>query len=300
MITSLRKIIRLTLTDFCHRQIFPRTLQLFQRPTQAVEDLEVHTLASEKTFDGAMLAFISLEHHSDRRWKFIFHEDGTLKETHREKLLKIFPDAVWISRKHADERVEAHLSRFPLSHAHRSRHNLAMKFFDPPLFSEKARWLLLDSDVVFFQRPFELLSWASQNSNQCFYNQDTREKFCMPRAMIEKKFPCCLPPLFNSGLIFYPGPSLALERTEDFLSRCEKDAHAPQFVEQTLWAMAAGDCPGGAHPLPRTYNVSWGYWREPGSITRHYVGAFKHDLLYLEGATLLLKSLITARLNDKN
>jgi hypothetical protein len=51
--------------------------------------------------------------------------------------------------------------------------------------------------------------------------------------------------------------------------------------------------PGGGSPLPRTYNISWGYWRDPGSICRHYVGDFKHDLLYIEGAPLLLVSLLT-------
>ena len=43
---------------------------------------------------------------------------------------------------------------------------------------------------------------------------------------------------------------------------------------------------GGA--LPRTYEISWGFFRQKKSIARHYIGAFKHDVLYIEGPITLL------------
>ncbi len=47
---------------------------------------------------------------------------------------------------------------------------------------------------------------------------------------------------------------------------------------------------GGA--LPSTYEISWGLFRKPHSICRHYVGAFKHDLLYIEGVTTLFWKMV--------
>ena len=47
--------------------------------------------------------------------------------------------------------------------------------------------------------------------------------------------------------------------------------------------------------FPATYNISWGYLRAPGSICRHYVGTFKHDLLYIEGAPSLLALLAISK-----
>jgi hypothetical protein len=40
--------------------------------------------------------------------------------------------------------------------------------------------------------------------------------------------------------------------------------------------------------------------RAPGSICRHYVGAFKHDLLYIEGAPSLLALLAISRTLQRN
>ena len=52
--------------------------------------------------------------------------------------------------------------------------------------------------------------------------------------------------------------------------------------------------------LPSTYNINWGFLRAPGSICRHYVGAFKHDLLYIEGAPSLLALLAISRNAPRN
>jgi lysophospholipase L1-like esterase len=53
---------------------------------------------------------------------------------------------------------------------------------------------------------------------------------------------------------------------------------------------------GGA--LPPTYEINWGYLRSPGAVCRHYVGAFKHDLLYIEGATVLFFRLLPKLISD--
>ena len=75
--------------------------------------------------------------------------------------------------------------------------------------------------------------------------------------------------------------------------------HHPQFFEQTLYALMASALNKGGM-LPATYNISWGYLRAPGSICRHYVGAFKHDLLYIEGAPSLLAPLAISRTLQRN
>lgn len=286
---------RAALARFCRRVVLPAALRRFRRPEAQAGGVEVHTLASEKTFDAALLAFASLELHSQRRWSFVLHEDGSLGEGAYCRLAELFPDARWVTQAEADARASEALAALPRCLQHRGTHNLALKYFDTPLFAREGRWVLLDADVVFFREPGELLSWVEERDERSFYNEDTREKFCLPRAMIESHFPCHLPPMFNSGLVLYPGLWPGFERAEEFLNLFENEAHAPQFIEQTLWAIAAGSVPAGAQPLPRTYNISWGYWRERGSAARHYVGDFKHDLLYIEGAPLMLAALMARR-----
>ena len=295
MIRWLRKKVRGGLAAIGREVVHSAALCLYQRPEPECAGLEIHTLASRKTFDSALLAFASLEFHSGKRWRFVLHDDGTLGEAECRQLQRIFADARLVRRAEADRQAHEALAGFPRCLAHRARHNLALKFFDTLLFARTSRWILLDSDVIFFREPVELVRWAEQEEELCLYNEDTREKFCLPRRMIESRFACRMPPRFNSGLVLHPGPGLPFERAEAFLAEFEKEAHAPQFIEQTLWAISAGEARGGARPLPRTYNVSWGYWREKGSIARHYVGEFKHDLLYIEGSTHMLGSVLTHR-----
>ena len=83
-----------------------------------------------------------------------------------------------------------------------------------------------------------------------------------------------------------PRRAISLDLAGKLLSAFETTAHHPQFFEQTLYALMASDWNrGGA--LPLSYEISWGFFRKKGSVSRHYLGAFKHDILYLEGPITL-------------
>jgi lysophospholipase L1-like esterase len=91
--------------------------------------------------------------------------------------------------------------------------------------------------------------------------------------------------------------AINLPLAESLFEKFEGKAHHPQFFEQTLYClMSSAWGRGGA--LPPTYEINWGYLRSPGAICRHYVGAFKHDLLYIEGATVLFFSLLQKLFSD--
>ena len=271
-------------------------LRLFRRPQLKEESASVHMLVSSKTWHAGVLAAASFETHTRRQWPMYIHEDGSVSESARAEILKILPGARFVPRTEADVRAEKMLSRFPRALAHRSKYNLFLKFADTIAFAERGRFIVLDSDVIFFQTPKEILAWADSCSDSCLYNEDTKEKFCIPRGGIEAALGVELLPRFNSGLVLMQKAAMDLALAEKFFATFEANAHAPQFFEQTLYALMASTNPGGGSALPRSYNISWNYWRDPGSVCRHYVGDFKHDLLYIEGAPFLLAALLGDRL----
>jgi len=268
-------------------------LALHRPPKEREERVSIHMLVSGRTWHAGMLAAASLMHHSRRSWRFVIHEDSSVPDAARESIGRWLPGSRFITRAEADKRVAEYLADCPRSWANRSLHNLFLKYFDTAAFVEADRFIVLDSDVIFFKRPVEILDWVDSGAKTCLYNEDTREKFFMPRKDIEKAFPVKLLPRFNSGLVLMQKNALDLDLAEKVICTFEKTAHAPQFFEQTLYALMASTNPGGGGPLPKTYNISWGYWRDKGSICRHYVGDFKHDLLYIEGVPLLLATLLT-------
>lgn len=252
-------------------------------------------LVSSKTWHAGILAAASFEFHTNRRWDFYIHEDGSVSSAQRRQIETFLPGIRFVPRSEADERAARLLAPHPHCLANRQKHNLFLKFFDALTFVEEERFLVLDSDVLFFRTPAEILAWADSNAITCHYNEDTREKYCIPREDIEAALRVTLLPRFNSGLVLMQRKAMDPSLAERLLTAFEVSAHAPQFFEQTLYALMATTNPGGAQALPRTYNISWGYFRERGSICRHYVGKFKHDLLYIEGVPLLLWDLVRAR-----
>ena len=259
-----------------------------RRPSQNADaSVSVHMLVSSKTWHAGLLAALSFEFFTGRRWNLFIHEDGSVDDATRHRIEKVLPGVRFVSRVETDEKVEKALASYPDCWKHRSRHNLFLKFFDIPVFAPGERFVFIDSDVLFFRKPQEILDWVDNDSEECFYNEDTKEKYCIPRQEIESALGITMWPRFNSGLLLMTRQALSLDLAEKLLTTFETTAHHPQFFEQTLYAlMASAWNRGGA--LPRTYEISWGFFRKKNSIARHYVGAFKHDILYLEGPITLL------------
>jgi len=276
------------------RKLSGVALGLHRRPRRPVEDLTVHMLVSSRTWHAGLLAAISLEQQTGRRWKFFIHEDGSVTEADRIRIKKVLSNARLISREESDAKMREVLGRYPACLEQRGQHNLFLKFSDFAAFAPGNRFIVLDSDVIFYRYPSEILDWVASGTDKCFYNEDTKEKYCIPRACIQDSLGIDMWPRFNSGLVLLPRASVDFALAEKLVTAFRTTAHHPQFFEQTLYGlMASAWDRGGA--LPPSYEISWGYFRRRGAVCRHYVGEFKHDLLYIEGAPLLLASILKKR-----
>lgn len=285
MLTRFRQKARRAWADFGRNVLAKAALRNHVRPSTVIGDPAVHMLVSSKTWDAGVLAAASFEHHTGRRWKFFIHDDGTLDESARRGIREVFDDAVIIGRAEADKRAAELLAGHPKCLDRRSRHNLFLKFSDFVAWTPGRRFIVLDSDVIFFRRPAEIVAWAESGADTCHYNEDTKEKFCIPRPFIQERLGVDMWPRFNSGLVLMPAEAVSLDAAERLVEAFEENAHHPQFFEQTLYGLMGSIWGRGGH-LPATYEISWGYLRHRGAVCRHYVGDFKHDLLYVEGATV--------------
>ncbi|MGA1123526.1 MAG: hypothetical protein ACO3YO_02930 [Chthoniobacterales bacterium] len=294
MLTTLRQRVRRVCAAI-GREVFANSvISLHRRPARSEEDPSVHMLVSSRTWHAGLLAAVSWEHHSGRRWRFFIHEDGTLDNEARNRIRAVLPDVRLVPRDESDEKLQIVLQNHPRCLAQRTQHNLFLKFTDFAAFAPGPRFLVLDSDVIFFRPPTEVLEWVDGGSDTYHYNEDTKEKFCIPRPYLEEALGVTMWPRFNSGLVLAPKAAIDWELAERLLSVFEQTAHHPQFFEQTLYALM-GSAWGRGGALPRTYEISWGYFRHRGAVCRHYVGAFKHDLLYIEGAPLTLAAMLKKR-----
>ena len=288
MIASFRKNVRALLRFVGWRMIAPFVIWAGKRPGGPEIPVSVHILVSSKTWRMGLMSVLSLEYFSGKRWKLFVHEDGTVDSAARARIEAKLPGARFIPRAEADSAAQELLSGHPACLRNRGRHNLFLKFFDPIAFAPSDKYLILDSDIFFYRRPDLLVTWAEGEERACYYNEDIKEVYCLPREQIEPAVGVRLWERFNSGLVCVCREAINLDLSEKLLSTFEASAWHPQFFEQTLYALnASAFNRGGA--LPPQYQITWNILRRRDSICRHYVGPAKYDHLYFEGpATLLL------------
>ena len=142
---------------------------------EPVQEVPVVVLTGKDTWRICRWMLASWFHFTRRNWRVVIHDDGTLDSRMKEGLCAM-GDAIEIrGREQADEVMAQELAAYPHCLDYRARHPLSIKAFDIPHFMESERYLMLDSDVLFFQRPDELLTWVDNDDGGCWFNADVEE-----------------------------------------------------------------------------------------------------------------------------
>ena len=240
---------------------------------------EIHVLTSADDWLNLIWALRTFERACARRYALCIHDDGTLGPDASAKLRSAFPHARLISRAESDARLAQMLAPFPRCRDLRATNTLALKVFDFAAFLEADRMILLDSDILFFDKPAALLAALHDpHFTKNTLNKDWREGYTIDLAATRPLLDFDLPPLINSGLGLIHKTSLRLDWIEEFLMLPGILSHTHQ-IEQTLIALCSAKF--GFQMLPAEYDVHPGS-RHPSAPSRHYAGPMR-PLMYREG-----------------
>ncbi len=230
-------------------------------------DLEIHLLTCHRDLLDALWCLKTYYHFSDTRPALVVHDDGTLEASDFETLLQHFPGCRIIRRADADAELTEFLSAYPHCLKFRLRKDFycALKLFDAFRHARADKLLLLDSDLLFFRRPVELLQHIATD-RPCFL-RDYQDAYAMPRVGLETTFRMAIEPMVNAGLMFLPRRQYTdnLDFIEHYFGTLTTDA--PKDVnrhEQTIQAILLSKC--GAAPLGDGYQIS-----NRAAITDHTV-----------------------------
>lgn len=249
------------------------------------EDVSLHMVVGHDMLLMGMLALRSFEFHTRCRWSPIIHDDGSFSDEDELTLLRHFPDARLIRRATADAEVPEALADFPSCRLNRMKHNWFLKVFDTRHYAPHSRYIVLDSDIVFFRRPEAILQWLKEGSDSMWVMEDDREKYSHPREELEAFLGKRMLPRANSGLDLVPKEAASLKLAEAFLEQCAATAPNYAFLEQTIYGLFASSWGRGGLLSSEEYEISWNALRGSRSICRHYIGPAKNDALFVEGAT---------------
>gem|GEM_PF-1644810 len=240
-------------------------------------ELEIHMLLRNDDIYSAAWAIYSLIFFSRVKFRLVIHDDGTIKKKGEEFLGRLFPGYEFVSRTLADLRMNSFFSEKKLTGCKRLRdgHIFALKLFDPFFFS-KSKWIVvLDSDILFYAKPHELLTLdesgvSGQVPNLYMYDPNPYY-YCVPEDQIDEMAKVRVCRNFNPGIIRVRNGSVDLDRIERYLSHSQIwfDKMISYFSELTIWAMELSQ---GAHrALGKEYVLA--AFDNGGSLTAgHFCG----------------------------
>lgn len=257
------------------------------------QSIGVHVLTGARDWRLAAWMLASWFHFSEHAWRVVIHDDGTLPPEGAATLQKLFSNARIIRRAEADAAMERELKPFPFCAEYRGLHPLALKIFDVAHYAAGERFMVFDSDLLFFNFPHEILQWAGSESEECWFNEDVQEGALLTAAEARDELGVKIWPRVNSGLCLLHEPAI----NYDFMDRALAETGILRGhiwrVEQTLFMLcAARHGKGGL--LPKKYEVSLDRTAAEDVVSRHYVGAVR-DRFFGEGLKRLRGQLLTAK-----
>lgn len=252
--------------------------------------VEVHVLCYERDYLCALWALKSFYHFAGVTYPLVIHVQGDVPRRVTARLQRHFPAARVILQSQADGHMEPWLRDRGLVRllAARRRTPFMLKLTDFPVFSASTHLLTLDSDVVFFRFPAELLTAARAPSSVTLFQRDPESTYNISEQRALSELGIRLAPKVNTGIMMFPRESLNLFRCEEYLGHPDV-ARPSGWIEQTLHALCASEH-GSVTYLPDSYMVSLATDVDLQSlVARHYAGPSRH-LLTSEGMQELVRA----------
>jgi hypothetical protein len=250
----------------------------------SVRRVEVRVLTWRRDWVDLLWALKSFYHFARVDYPLYIH-DGGLQNPQIDQLRHHFPSATMVAAPQADALLEAALRQrcWPRCLAYRRRNVSTRKLFDFFLLSTAEYVLSIDSDILFFRRPEELLPSTGNPPNR--YNRDAAYWYSL--SLDELQAACGIRPVpfINSGLSLVRRQSIDFARIEDWLAHPGLFANT-WVTEQTLHALCATI--DGVELLPETYQVGITAGLADDAVCKHYPSP-PRPLLYSEGMPRLLR-----------
>ena len=257
---------------------------IFPPPKQVRIDCSIHMLVSGRSAAMGLIALRSFQRNAGFVCPVIFYDDGSLGRKAgllKRRAAKGVTVEV-ISREQSAALIEKLSLANPATAAALRKWVFVRKYLAPYLFSPTAKYILMDSDVIFFRRPREVLNWLSDATPSWWFNQDCVYAYTHKADELESAFAIRLWMRVNAGLSLLDRRLFDLELAERFFRFIGETCEKHFWVEQTLYAVEASTHGQGGF-LPPTYQVTYGRELRLDAVSRHYIDNLKPALFYSQG-----------------
>ena len=250
-------------------------------------DVTLCVLTSRNDWQPCLWSLVSFYELTGLRLPLLIYSDGSLDGNHVARIKSIFPDAGIIDPAAADAAVAGSLSQFPNCRGFRLAQPCARRIIDLPILCKSKSILMLDSDILFFSRPEELVGQIeSARSGRFVFERDMQDAYFDSRASIRERFNIEVAAQVNCGIMLADISNFDYARIEGWLGLAAIEKHP--WAEQTLWAMYAGQ--GRTTFLGKEYDVTMSEQIKSKTVMKHYIKPIR-DFMYTQGIPHLIRCL---------
>ena len=282
----------------CFKSIYARSILRTKQIVCGTEGrFELHTLTCERHLVQTLWSLKTFYHFCEIRPGLVIYDDGSLSEASVSILSGHFANCRIIRRDKFDQDMEDFLKayRTSLEYSKIKSFYCALKLFGPMFYTKSEYLLYLDSDVLFFKNPGEMLKYMENGTP--FYMSDYQDAYSYPVEFLNKLLKMELVHKINAGLFYIAKRDFAgnMDLVESYFKKVSELAGRKPSLnrhEQTLAAIILSKA--NAVRLGGNYQIS----KKPvtdKTISHHFVNDGSRADFYLAG----LRRLKSARVIEE-
>lgn len=252
-------------------------------PDAGVCEYEIHMLCGHRDIDMGIWASWSVLRFLEGKGRLIVHSDGSLTEEDARRWGEVVPRLVVADREDSDRKVRDALEKeTPLLYGWRCSNWASAQLVDVHFYGDAPTLLIMDSDVLGFARPDEVMAALTAAEPGFRWCRDLRNAYSADPGVIVDITGLKLPDRLCAG--FLVAPRMGMEDFRKLEAELEKIEADPRVDLGHFWScqtyyglMAARYA--NSKPLPSEYDNTDTRTRDD-AILRHFVGIPKVRFRY--------------------
>ncbi|MFB9844071.1 glycosyl transferase [Mucilaginibacter ginsenosidivorans] len=249
--------------------------QIKRSPVPA-EAFGVYFLTGKKFWPLTAFCAGSLLRHAGSGIRPVFVDDGTLDERLMTRIYLQFPGCLVKKASDIEPEMARALppSQFPLIHEKRKTYPHIRKLTD--IHAGSSGWkLVLDSDMLFFKKPAEILHWIGDPQHPLFL-RDPENSYHYSAGLMEALAGHPVPTHLNVGMVGLKSDAIDWIKVERWIGALEHAEGKSYLLEQAMSAMlAAGETVTVADSSEYVVMPGKEEAERPTATLHHYVAGSK-------------------------
>ena len=264
-----------------YRKMMEGSLKMAQEsfdlaPVQSYSDgLPVYFLTGKKYLYQTLFCIRSLVKACDAKFRFILVDDGSFDNAIINQIEKQLPGATIVTSQEIEKNLQKHLPQnlYPALHAKRKVYPHIKKLTDVHTIEHDEWKAVLDSDMLFWNKPTELLNWLNK-PDKPLHMKDCVESYGYTPQLMEQLCNDTIPQLLNVGTIGLKSSAINWAQLDNWVEVLEQKEGASYYLEQALTAMLIGSNKTIALNAEK-YIVNPASLEQPNDVLHHYVDLSK-------------------------